>query len=210
MNRGVRRSQLFFRPADYEAFLGIMCAARARVPMRVLAFVLMPNHWHMVLWPVGDADLTKFVGWTSLTHAARWQRFHGKRGLGHVYQGRFRALPVEPGEHLLTVLRYVERNPVRSRLVERAEAWPFSSASDTLLPHRPALHPWPVPRPPTWLDLVNEPERDVALDALRQCVARNAPFGTAPWRQDTVTKLGWTSGTRPAGKPLALAQALRE
>ena len=115
--------------------------------MRVLAYALMPNHWHLVLWPAEDRDLARYVGWLSLTHACRWQRVHGARGLGHVYQGRYKAIPVEPGEHLLTVFRYVERNPVGARLVARAEDWPYSSASDIGIPDRPTVHRWPVTRP---------------------------------------------------------------
>ena len=128
-------------------------------------------------------------------------------GLGPVYQGRFRAIPVEPGTHLLTVLRYVERNPVRAGLVALAEDWPYSSASDLAIPDRPALHPWPIPRPREWLDLVNEPEQDAALTALRQCVAISAPYGTDGWRAETTARLGWTSGVRPVGRP---AKTLRE
>jgi putative transposase len=201
MNRGVRRSQLFERPADYEAFLRILCDATDRVAMRVLAFVLMPNHWHLVLWPRADPDLTDYVGWASLKHACQWQRVHRTRGLGPVYQGRFKALPVQSGEHMLAVLRYVERNPVRAKLVGCAQDWPYSSASDITIPDRPVVHQWPVARPRGWAELLNAPEPDAALARVRGAVARSAPFGTDSWRAETAARLGWTSGVRHCGRP---------
>jgi len=204
MNRGVRRSRLFHRPADYEAFLLVLREAAERIEMRLLAYVLMPNHWHLVLWPARDRLLSEYVGWASLTHAARWHRVHGSRGLGPVYQGRFRAVPVEAGEHLLTVLRYVERNPVRAGLVPRAEAWPYSSASDEPLPDRPAVHPSPTVRPADWLAIVNEPETAVALDRLRHCVETCAPFGNDAWAAAATERLGWQRGRRPVGRPKSI------
>jgi putative transposase len=210
LNRGVRRSQLFFTPADYEALLRIFCVAAERVAMRVLAVVLMPNHWHLVLWPRKDGDLTAYVGWVSLTHACRWQRAHQTRGLGPVYQGRFKAIPIQTDGHLVTVIRYVERNPVKPGLVSLAQDWPYSSASDILIPDRPRLDPWPIARPANWLDRVNAPEPDDELAALRKCVARSAPFGTDQWCEHTAASLGWTTGLRPAGRPFALAQTLPE
>jgi len=206
MNRGVRRSTLFTGTGDYEAFFQVLREAAERVAMRLLALAVMQNHWHLVLWPRADGDLTKYVGWASHTHACRWHRVHETRGTGPVYQGRFKAIPVEIGIHLLTVIRYVERNPVRAGLVARAEDWPWSSASDLTGTCRPALHAWPMPRPPQWLDLVNEPEPALALAALRECVTHSAPYGTDAWRAETVTRLGWTSGLRPPGRPIARSQ----
>jgi putative transposase len=201
MNRGVRRSTLFKQSGDYEAFFHVMNEAVDKVDMRLLAFTLMPNHWHLALWPREDGDLTEYVGKASQRHACRWTRVHETRGTGPVYQGRFKAIPVETGVHLLTVLRYVERNPVRAGLVRRAEDWPWSSASDCVSTSRPAVSEWPMPRPERWLDLVNEPEPDLGLAALRECVTRSAPYGSDAWRDETVARLGWTTGVRPQGRP---------
>lgn len=210
MNRGVRGSRPFDCAADYEAFLSILCAASKRVAIRLLAFVVMPTHWHLVLWPRADDDLSEYVGWASLTHACGWQWAHGTRGTGAVYQGRFKAIPVQTDDHLLTVLRYVERNPVRAGLCKRAQDWPYSSASDIALPERPELAPWPVAKPERWLELVNQPDQKAALAAVRASVSRNSPFGDGGWRTETATRLGWTSGMRPRGRPFAMAQTLPE
>lgn len=202
MNRAVRRAVLFKTTADYDAFFRVLREAVARLPMRILAMCVMPNHWHLVLWPEGDTDLTRFVGWLSLTHACRWQRVHGTRGTGPVYQNRFKAIPVETGHHLLMVLRYVERNAVRARLVPRAEDWPWCSASLLTGTDMPTMHDWPIPRPPNWLDLVNEPEPTSGLQAIRKAVGTSGPFGSDRWRDETIKRLGWRYGVRPVGHPL--------
>ena len=95
--------------------------------MRILSFVLMPNHWHFVLWPEGDHDLTNFCRWLAHTHSMRWHAHYHTLGTGHIYQGRFKSFCVESDEPLYAVARYVERNPLRANLVGRAEQWRWSS-----------------------------------------------------------------------------------
>jgi len=88
--------------------------------MRILAYCLMPNHWHRVLYPRADGDLAKFMQRITLTHT---QRYHSKSrtvGYGHIYQDRYKSLPVESGRDFLALVRYVERNANRAALVKRA------------------------------------------------------------------------------------------
>jgi putative transposase len=120
-----RRAPLFGEPGDYEAFLRVLAEAQAEQPMRVLAYCLMPNHWHLVLWPEKDRELSRFAGWLTLAHTQRWHAFGGTVGSGHVYQGRFKSFPVEADAHVLMVCRYVKRNALRAGLVARAEDWPL-------------------------------------------------------------------------------------
>jgi hypothetical protein len=87
----------------------------------------MPTHWHLVLWPARDGELTAFCRWLTHTHTMRWHAHYHTAGTGHLYQGRFKAFVVESDEHLATVCRYVERNPLRANLVVRAEQWRWSS-----------------------------------------------------------------------------------
>ncbi len=96
--------------------------------MRLLGWVLMTNHFHLVLWPRRDGDLQAFMQWATTCHVRRYHKHY--RGSGHVWQGRYRSFPIEPGGHLLTVLRYVERNPVRAGMVARAQDWLYSSARE--------------------------------------------------------------------------------
>jgi putative transposase len=88
-------------------------------------------------------------------------------------------------------LRYVERNALRAKLAERAEAWPWSSLVPWLNPPEwPWLDAGPVPRPACWLEHVQAPHTEAELAALRRSIERNAPYGSAEWMKQTVQKLG--------------------
>ena len=161
LNRGVRRTLLFKTPCDYQEFQQLMSRAAERVFMRVLAYVLMPNHWHLVLWPEHDGAISAYLKWLSGTHACY---FNGRyRHSGAVYQSRFKSVPVYDAIQLLRVLRYVEANPVRGGLVARADCWEWSSASPS---SRVLLAPSPIPRPPQWLDLLSDPTIDLITAVL--------------------------------------------
>src|SRR5258708_33837254 len=103
LNRAVARLPLFEKEADYEAFERVLLEAHQRTPTRILAYCVMPNHWHFVLWPKADGELTRFLRWLTHTHTMRWHAHHHTGGTGHLYQGRFKAFPVQSDEHLLTV-----------------------------------------------------------------------------------------------------------
>ena len=119
LNRGVARMQLFEKPADYQAFEGVLRECHDESPMRICAYSLMPNHWHLLLWPKRDGDLATFMQRLTITHVRRWQQHRGFVGLGHVYQGRYKSFLVESDEHLWVMARYVERNALRAELVLR-------------------------------------------------------------------------------------------
>jgi putative transposase len=186
------------------AFLRVLAQTQARVPLRLLAFCLMPNHWHLLLWPQADDELSCFMHWLTLTHTQRWLAHYHCVGSGHLYQGRFKSFPVAEDEHLLTVGRYVERNAFRAGLSPTAEAWRWGSL--WLRRHPDAgegleLSAWPVSLPDDWVRGVNEPQTDAELRAVRQCVQRGRPYGEEPWVQDTVARLQLGSTLRPQGRP---------
>ena len=218
LNRGNARQTVFAAAAEYEGFLRVFREAQQRVPMRVIGYCLMPNHWHMVLWPRGDGDLWRFLGWLTLTHTQRWHAAAGSAGSGHLYQGRFKSFPVQtrrPGaaaraggklegaDAVLSVLRYVERNPLRAALVARAQDWPYSSlaARGQADPPGPWLTLPPAGLAEDWTDLVNQPQSQKELDALRQCVVRGSPFGPESWVRQIARRLGLDSTLRPRGRP---------
>lgn len=204
LNRATARSPIFLSPADYLAFERILVDARIRFDMRILAFCMMPNHWHMALWPRKDNDLSRFTGWLTLTHTQRLHACRGSAGEGHVYQGRYKSFAVECDSHLLTVCRYVERNALRANLVERAENWRWGS-----LWHRhndrhtstPLLDDWPVKIPDNWTGHVNQPQTAEELDTLRKCVRRGQPFGGATWMSNMVERYNLQSTLRTRGRP---------
>jgi putative transposase len=176
LNRAVARLPLFEKQADYAAFLRVLGEALGQVPMRILAFVLMPNHWHFLLRPKGDSDLSAFCRWLAHTHSMRWHAHYHTSGTGHIYQGRFKSFCVEGDEHLYTVARYIERNPLRANLVSSAEHWRWSSLwrrvhGDEEEPG-PFLGRWPRPLPADWVEQVHAPQTEAELEALRRSMQR--------------------------------------
>lgn len=129
INRGNGKRSIFHADSDYASFLKLLNEAKDHTPMRLLAYCLMPNHVHLVVRPVGDGDLGRWMQWLLTSHVRRYHRHY--QTSGHVWQGRFQAFPIQEDDHLLTVIRYVERNPVRAAglAVSKAEHWPWSSRS---------------------------------------------------------------------------------
>src|SRR5208337_4145821 len=93
LNRANARMTIFEKDEDYEAFERILEEAVDRTRTRLLTYCVMPNHWHFIVWPRQDGELSRFVGWLTLTHTQRWHAHRHTRGSGHVYQGRFNTLP---------------------------------------------------------------------------------------------------------------------
>lgn len=211
LNRGVGRRRIFDDDGDYQAFLRVLAYVLSFTPVRLCAYCLMPNHWHLVLWPRHDGDLAAFMRRLTMTHVRRWQEHRGTVGEGHLYQGRYKSFPVQAqgvGAHFLTACRYVERNALRAKLVERAERWPYSSLRRRVAigagpdpdPHG-VLGEWPVQVPADWLAWVNEPQTDAEVAALRVSVAKGRPFGEEDWQRRTADRLGLTSAFRDTGRP---------
>jgi putative transposase len=181
-NRANDREPLFTGTGDYDAFERVMLRMAALVPMRLLAScLLMRTHWHLRLWPSGDADLGADMHRLITTHARRWRLFRRTVGVGHVYQGTFKSFPVQTDTHLLIVCRYVERNALRAGLVARAEDRPWSSAwiraQRAGASGKPQLADLPIACPANWLDFANEPLTAAELEAVRVCVQRGRPYG---------------------------------
>ncbi|MBN1341734.1 MAG: transposase [Phycisphaerae bacterium] len=204
LNRAVARLPLFRKEADFEAFERVILEAHERHPTRLLAWCLMRTHWHMVIWPERDGELTAFVRWLSHTHAMRWHVAHRTVGGGHLYQGRFKNFPIQRDEHFLTVCRYVERNALTAGVVTRAEDWRFGSLrvrQHDSEPMKRLLAPWPVHRPTNWVKQVNEPVSPREQEAIRICITRACPYGGAQWQQRMVRKLGLQHTIRSEGRP---------
>lgn len=198
INRGNARGAVFHQPSDYGAFRTLLQEASTQVPMRVLAYCLMPNHFHLAVWPRGDGDLSRWMQWLLTAHVRRYHRHY--HSSGHVWEGRFKAFPIQQDDHLLTVLRYIERNPLRAGLVARAEDWLWSSAREWK-----ATASWldrgPVPKPEPWARWVNTPMTDTEVEALRHSVNRGRPYGTASWQRRTAERLGLEASLNPRGRP---------
>ena len=198
LNRGNARQPVFHKDGDYAAFVELIEKACERLPLRVIGYCAMPTHFHLVLWPHGDGDLSRWMQWLLTSHVRRYHRHYGSSG--HVWEGRFKAFPIQQDEHLLTVLRYVERNPLRASLVKRAELWRWSSLG-AREESAHFLDAGPVPRVRNWRAWVNRPQTEAELEAVRRCIQRGAPYGSRRWQRRTARRLGLESSLRPRGRP---------
>jgi putative transposase len=204
LNRGNARADIFRKPADFDAFECIVAEGLQRYPCQILAYQLMPNHWHFVLRPTEDGGMSNFLRWVSLTHTMRFHAHYRSVGAGHIYQGRFKSFPIQGDEHFLAVCRYVERNALRAGLVPRAEDWRWGSLARWLAASEPEpklLAPWPIPRSPGWQSKVNAALSEAELLAIRRCANRGSPFGDEQWIATTSRRLGLDSTLRPRGRP---------
>ena len=179
LNRGAKRSKLFDNTDEYDTFAHLLQAASLRFEVAVFAYCLMPNHWHLVASPRVHGSLSRCMHWLTTTHARRWQIIRAAEGEGAVYQGRFQAIAIKGDRHFLWVCRYVERNAARARLVERAEDWPWSSAS-VVGAHR-GIAEWPCQRPSGWRDFLNTSQAEGELRQFRQAMRLGRPFGDDEW-----------------------------
>ena len=196
-NRGNARACVFHDPQDFRVFVSLMRQACVRIPMRIPAWCVMPNHFHFVLRPYQDDDLGSWMHWLLTSHV---RRHHKRRGTdGRIWQGRFKAFAIEQDAHLLTVMRYTERNPLRANLVERAEQWPWSSLYEIVQGELSISLETPVERPDDWLAWTNKPQSAEEEAALRLSIKRSRPYGGKAWMMKTATALGLEQSLRSPG-----------
>jgi putative transposase len=211
LNRANGRLAIFNKDEDYGAFERVLDEAVRRTGMRLVAYCLMPNHWHLLAWPREDGDLSRFVGWLTLTHTQRWHAHHRTAGTGHLYQGRFKSFPVQSDEHFLTVCRYVERNALRANLVASAADWRWGSLGRRLrgeVGPDALVVPGPIPLPPEWSRRVDEPLTPAEEEALQRSLRRGRPFGRPDWQEQAAERLGLRSTFRPRGRPRTISRVV--
>ena len=204
INRANARLPIFFKEKDYLLFEEVLLQAVDKYNMRLLAYTLMPNHFHLVVYPRKDGEIQKFMQWLTLTHTQRWHAANKSIGTGHLYQGRYKSFVIKDDHHLLTVLRYVERNPVRAKLVKKASNWPFSSffhrtVNDKLA--QETLSPWPIATPTDYTSWINTPLTGSELESLRTAVNKGKPYGSDTWIDKIVKKYELEGTMRERGRP---------
>lgn len=194
INRGNGRATVFHKSQDYEAFLTLLAEAKDRYRVKLFAFCLMPNHFHLVLEPAHQKALSQFMQWLLTSHVRRYHKHYGSSG--HIWQGRFKSFPIQRDEHLITVLCYVLQNPVRGGLSSTAREWSWSSLRRPWL-----IDPCPVEEDRQWLDQLDEPIRADQLVIVRECLNRQRPFGKTDWQAEMAAAFGLGSSLRPRGRP---------
>ena len=204
LNRGNLRADIFKKDEDFAAFERILGEALQRYQVELYAYQLMTNHYHLVLRPLVDGEMSRFMKWVGGTHTMRYHAHYNTGGMGHVYQQRYKSFPIQDDEHFLTVCRYVERNALRAEMVDRAEDWQWGSLWRWLQKPEPdpkLLSPWPLPRLPRWTERVNASLTKGELSAIRNSVNRGKPLGNHEWAKAIAKRLNLESTMRSRGRP---------
>jgi putative transposase len=177
-----------------------MVKAQEYVELPLLAACLMPNHVHLVVRPVGEGDIARWMQWLFTTHALHYHKKYCTTG--HVWQGRYKHFVVQDDHYLLTLFRYVERNALRARLVTQAQDWRWGSLNWRRQCDPPiALTPPPLALPSWWTDFVNQPQTAAELDAIRTSVNRQRPFGDPEWIEKEARTAGLGQTLCSVGRP---------
>ena len=202
LNRANGRLRIFKKKPDFAAFEQIIAEGLERFDMRLCGYCIMGNHWHLVLWPRQDGDLSAFMKWITVTHSHRWHGSHGTVGIGHLYQGRFKSFPVATDEYYLTLMRYVESNPLRAGLVERSVDWQWSSLAIRAGCDKPIeLCDGPVELPRRWNSLVDNAINEEDAEKIAKSIKRGQPLGNSDWVTQTAKELRLESTLKPRGRP---------
>lgn len=202
LNRANARVPIFMSEEDYVTFEHTLYEAWEQSGMPILSYEIMPNHWHLSLYPQEQDFVSDFMEWLTNTHVKRWQAAHDTVGMGHLYQNSYKAFAVSTDRYCLNMLRYIESNALRAGLVKHAEDWRWGSLWIRLKgtpKQRKMLASWPVDCPDNYLDFVNEPVPKDTLEVIRGSAERGKPFGSDEWTNKTAEILGITLRNR--GRP---------
>jgi putative transposase len=196
--RGNRRSQTFFEDGDYELYKSLLSDAARKADAEIWCYCLMPNHIHMIIVPSDEDGLRR-------TFADAHRRYTGyinarMRETGHLWQGRFGSVVMDE-EHLAHAVRYVSMNPVRAKLVERAEDWRWSSVAshlsgqdDELVKVAPVLE-----RYGDFATFLAQEDDSVAFKGLRQSETTGRPLGSEAWMDKISSMAGRDLRTKKRG-----------
>ena len=202
INRANARMPIFFEEKDYLLFEDILREGVKKYDMRLLAYHLMPNHFHLVLYPKIEGDIQKFMQWITLTHTQRWHAQNKTTGTGHLYQGRYKSFIMQTDNHIYSVIRYVERNALRAKLVKKAENWRFSSLHWKFQNIKDSfLHKWPIVEPKDYLAFINTPMTNAELDEIRESVHKGKPYGKEDWVNQKIEEFNLKLTVRGRGRP---------
>ncbi|OGZ08777.1 MAG: hypothetical protein A3D65_03190 [Candidatus Lloydbacteria bacterium RIFCSPHIGHO2_02_FULL_50_13] len=204
INRANGRVRMFHSDKDYQHFESLLEEAKELTGMRILAYAIMPNHWHLVLYPKHDTDLSEFMRWLTTTHV-RQRRVKTKSvGHGHLYQGTYKSFPVETNEYLTALILYVEQNPLRAHMVKRAEDWRWSSLWRRVkgtAKQKKLLSSLPVDLPHNYLRVINERYDTGAIEEIRRTLKKCAPYGSEKWTTKMVERYNMEGTLREPGRP---------
>ncbi|MBC8202032.1 MAG: transposase [Planctomycetes bacterium] len=187
MSRAVEGKTLFQTHEEYAYFTSLLSISIQKYKLRLLEWVLMPNHWHLLLWPKTNYQVPECMRWLKSTHAKSIRQRTGTVGKGAVYQGRYRSTFIEPGLSLNRLRNYLAMNPVKATLINHPAAWKWGSAARLLHPNNIAdidLSKGPLPFPNNMRHILLDP---MYLNPEQKIVLENAlrkenPYGSPNWQ----------------------------
>jgi putative transposase len=209
IQRGNNREPVFFDPEDYRLYLGWLGEAASRHGVAIHGYVLMTNHVHLLATPGDALSVSRMMQSLGRLYVRRVNREY--RRSGTLWEGRYRAAPVEAEAHLLACLRYIELNPVRARMVRKPGRYPWSSyrahaeaAADPLLTDHAlyrALGATPAARAKAYGGLVAEGLDPDFIDELRAATNGGWALGGAKWRAKVERIAQRRAAPRAPGRP---------
>jgi len=204
LNRANARDCIFSNDKDYRTFEALLEDAVEKFDMRLLAYSIMPNHWHLVLYPKNDGDIVSFMSWLTITHTKRWHLEKNNTGEGHIYQGRYKSFICQNDTHFITLVKYVEQNALKAKLVEKAENWRWSSIwrrENGTNKQNKLLSDWPVAIPEDYLLSLNHIQEKSEDEVIEKSIIKNSPYGDNFWVAKNVKQFGLEQTLRKAGRP---------
>jgi len=204
INRASGRVPIFKTKQDFLMFEEVLKEAEERSGMRILSYCIMPNHFHFALYPENDGEMQKFMGWLTKTHTQRWHVMHKTIGHGHLYQGRYKSLIVNTDQYFLTIMRYIEQNPLRAKLVKDAGDWQWGSLYRRIHgtpSQQKLLTEWIVDEPKDYAKDINIILNKKELGDVRVSILKGSPLGGVKWRESLISKMNLEYTTRRVGRP---------
>lgn len=200
--RGNNRQAVFLNDGHKRFYLSLVRKYASETRLQIWAYCLMPNHVHFIAVPE-EKDSLAHIFHLAHTHYARF--FNDKTGhSGHLWQGRFFSCVMETGEYIRAGVRYVERNPVRSRLAQTAEEYPWSSARAHIHKlHDPILAlNCPLPEEITdWRSYLAGDESAKTLGHIRMSTTTGKPYASEEFLKRLEVSHGLRLLPRPKGRP---------
>lgn len=199
INRGNMRMQVFDDAEDYAYFLKLLQDGLKREAVELHAYCLMPNHFHLLLMPLVEGSLSRLMQWVMTSHVRYYHRKN--KTSGHIWQGRYKSFMVQKESYYLSLLRYIEANALRAKLVNEAETWIYGSLWERINQDRQLLDESLIALPTDWALHVNTPLHEKELTIVRNSVNRQSPLGELKWMEKTAEIFGLASTLNSRGRP---------
>lgn len=206
MNRRVDRKTLFFSDDDYWDFRSLLSIALDKYELDILEWVIMPNHWHLLLNPEKENQVPDFMQWLTSVHAKSVREKTDTVGNGAVYQSRYRAFLGKPGRHLDYLRNYLAMNPVKAGLVDKSTDWKWGSAKRALnkgMVSNIPLSIGPKPHPTNLEQILTDPNYLTSehQSKLMESITKAIPFGDEKWVSKIIEEFDLHHVVRSPGRP---------